>query len=103
MAFKGVFKLSELGVGKMKKVDVGGKALVVVNYDGEYYALDDTCSHAECSLSEGWLEGKKLVCPCHGSQFDFGSGEPMTLPAIMPIKVYRTRIVGKSVEVDTDL
>jgi len=60
---------------------VGGFKLAVYNVKGEYFASADTCTHADESLAEGWLEGTDIECPRHGAQFCLKTGEAKTLPA----------------------
>ena len=62
-----VGKTSDIPSGKMIMVSTDGKDILVTNVDGNYYAMDDTCSHAGASLSEGSLNGSTLVCPWHGA------------------------------------
>ncbi len=76
--------------GQVRRFDVGGRAVAVVRIGDDYYALGDTCSHADYSLSEGYLwagEGK-LECPRHGSRFSLETGEPDSLPATRPVPTY---------------
>ena len=49
--------------------------------DGTVWALDDTCTHEEASLAEGWVEGGYVECPLHSSKFCLKSGEVQGLPA----------------------
>ena len=68
--------------------------------DGAWYALEAWCTHAECPLTDGWVEGVAIRCPCHGSLFDLVSGAPLEGPADEPVRGYRTRVVGDRVEVE---
>ncbi len=70
--------------------------------DGDYYAIDDLCTHGEVSLSEGEVDGCHVECWAHGSRFDVRTGEPDELPAMIPVKTYPTRIDGERVLVDVD-
>lgn len=56
--------------------------------DGTYYALDDTCSHEEASLADGWVEGGAIECPLHASTFDLATGRPQCLPATRPVRTH---------------
>ncbi len=67
--------------------------------DGSFAAFDDTCTHEECSLSGGDLEGDRVVCFCHGSEFDVRTGAVLQGPADEPVRVYETRIAGGELEV----
>lgn len=53
--------------------------------DGAFYAIDDTCTHEDASLAEGWLEGTKVECPLHSAEFCLRSGEALCLPATKPV------------------
>ncbi|MCE0447160.1 bifunctional 3-phenylpropionate/cinnamic acid dioxygenase ferredoxin subunit [Streptomyces tricolor] len=60
--------------------------------DGELYAIDDTCTHQDASLSEGWLEGCLVECPLHAASFDLRTGEPTCLPARRPVRTHRVTV-----------
>jgi 3-phenylpropionate/trans-cinnamate dioxygenase ferredoxin subunit len=95
---------SELEPGHGKCVVLQGRKIALFNLDGRFYALDDTCSHAEASLATGELrvEGCRCTveCPEHGSQFDLQTGQALTLPATMPVKRYAVRENGEDLEVE---
>jgi len=95
------FPLEELASGSSRKVDVDGVAVCVVRIDDDVYAIGDTCSHAEVSLSGGevWAEECEIECPQHGSTFDLRTGEPGTLPATQPVPVYDVTVVDGIVTV----
>lgn len=65
--------------------------------DGTYYALDDTCSHEEASLSEGWVENGEVECPLHATRFCLADGVPQCLPATKPVRTHRLEIRGEDV------
>ena len=78
--------------------EVDGRLIAVVrDANGHVHAVDDTCSHANVSLSEGEVDGCTLECWLHGSRFDLVTGDPTGPPAIIPIAVYPVEIVGDSV------
>ena len=70
-----VGKTSDIPSGKMVMVSADGKDILVTNVDGNYYAMDDTCTHAGASLSEGSLDGSTVTCPWHGSTWDCKTGK----------------------------
>jgi len=74
-------KTSDISVGKMQKVTADGKEILVINMDGNYYAIDDTCSHAGASLAEGKLEGDVVTCDWHGAKWDCKTGKLVAFPA----------------------
>ena len=70
-----VGKTSDIPSGKMIMVSTDGKDILVTNVDGNYYVMDDTCTHAGASLSEGSLDGSTVTCPWHGSTWDCKTGK----------------------------
>lgn len=92
--------VSDIPLGSMKTVLVGGKKIAVANVDGEFFAIGDTCSHEQCSLgSEGFLDSNVVTCGCHGAQFDVTSGKVMSLPALTDVASYPVKIEGRDVMV----
>jgi 3-phenylpropionate/trans-cinnamate dioxygenase ferredoxin subunit len=96
--------LEEFPVNGVRKVTVGSVDIAVVRIADDVYALADTCSHAQVSLSEGevWCDELELECPKHGSAFSLTTGEPSTLPATQPVAVYTARVVDGRVVVDVE-
>ena len=92
-------RVDELEPGTAKRVDVGGLRIAVVRIGDDWYAVADTCSHADESLSEGdvWTDEREIECPKHGSTFSLLTGEPQTLPATRPVPVYEVRVEGDDV------
>ncbi|MFC4563955.1 bifunctional 3-phenylpropionate/cinnamic acid dioxygenase ferredoxin subunit [Nocardiopsis mangrovi] len=62
--------------------------IAVFNVDGEIYAVDDTCTHQNASLSDGWLEGCFIECPLHEAAFDLRTGMPTCPPAKRPVRTH---------------
>ncbi len=75
--------------------------VAVFNADGELLAVDDTCTHQDASLSEGWLEGCLIECPLHAASFDLRTGQPTGPPAKRPVSTYPTLVLDGVVHVDT--
>jgi nitrite reductase/ring-hydroxylating ferredoxin subunit len=75
-----VAKAEEIGLGKMKSVDVNGVAVLIANVDGKFYAMDDRCGHMNAMLSMGALNGKIVVCPFHFAEFDVTTGQKIKGP-----------------------
>ncbi len=74
-------KVSHIPPGKMIKISVNGKEVLVANIDGEFCAMDDTCTHSGSSLSEGSLEGCVVTCGWHKAEFDCKTGKLVKFPA----------------------
>jgi len=97
-----VARTAEVPPGTMKRVDVVGHVVAVVNLGGEFYAIDDTCSHEEASLSEGGLSGEVVVCPRHGARFNVKTGRVLSLPAVRSVAVYPVRVEGDEIWVSSE-
>ena len=81
--------------GSVKTIHAFGKPIAIANVDGQYFAVDDLCTHKECSLgSEGFLDGNVITCGCHGAQFDAANGKVIALPATQDLRTYEVKIVA---------
>jgi 3-phenylpropionate/trans-cinnamate dioxygenase ferredoxin subunit len=89
-----VCPVDELPAGSMKLVSVGSLMLGVFHIDGDYYAIEDRCSHDDGPLVEGDWEPEEavVICPRHGSRFDIRSGRALTLPAYLPVQTFPVRV-----------
>jgi nitrite reductase/ring-hydroxylating ferredoxin subunit len=98
-----VAKFSELESGTAHKVMVDGVPVAVVRIEDEVFAIADTCSHADISLSLGmvWCETKQIECIKHGSAFNLITGQPDTFPATQPVAVYSAKVVNDEVIVES--
>ena len=85
-----VGRVEQVPPGHAARVEVGDVALAIFNVDGEFFCIDDTCTHAEASLSDGDLDTARCLieCPLHGSAFDLETGSPLSLPAYLPVATY---------------
>ncbi len=93
-------QLSQLIEGKPVKVEKDGKSICVARVGDEVFAVDDTCSHSDASLSEGDVTDFKIECWLHGAEFDLRTGEALTPPAVAPLKTYEVHVDGDSVTVE---
>ena len=100
-----VCKFDDLAPNSSTAFVVDGKRVALVRIGDDVYAVGDTCSHADLSLSEGevWADEKAIECWRHGSRFDLLTGEPITLPATVPIPVFVASVVDGNVVVDVEL
>jgi 3-phenylpropionate/trans-cinnamate dioxygenase ferredoxin component len=87
MGFSEVGKIDEVTEGTMKAYTVQDKNILVVNYNGNYYAIGGKCTHMGGDLSKGKLDGKIVTCPRHGSKFDITTGEALSGPKIGFLKL----------------
>jgi 3-phenylpropionate/trans-cinnamate dioxygenase ferredoxin component len=98
--FLAVAKRGDIPPGSVRVVTVGGQRVALCHAaDGQFYAVEDRCSHDNAPLGQGPLEGDEIECPRHGARFDVRSGEVTCLPAVKAIKTYRVRVQGDDVEV----
>mgnify|MGYP001610978574 CR=1 FL=1 len=93
-AFVEAAKVDELPPGRMKRVQIGGRRILLANVGGRYCAADDTCTHEEASLSTGVLRGELVKCPLHGSRFNVCSGKALEEPAEEDLRTYPLRLEG---------
>ena len=91
---------ASLAAGKPVKIEKDGRTICVARVGDQVFAIDDTCSHSEESLSEGDITDFKIECWLHGAEFDLRTGEALTPPAVAPIKVYPVIVDGDSVTVE---
>ena len=83
-----VCPLSALPRGEAVRVDSEPPIAVFHTEDGEVLAIDDTCTHQDASLSQGWLEGCLVECPLHAASFDLRTGRPTGPPAKRPVRTH---------------
>jgi 3-phenylpropionate/trans-cinnamate dioxygenase ferredoxin subunit len=96
--------LDELAPGTARRFEVGGHRIAVVRLDDDVYAIGDTCTHANISLSEGDIhaDDKTIECWKHGSEFSLETGEALTLPATKAEPVFDVRVDGGDIVVVVD-
>lgn len=88
-----VASVSDVPDGMMKKVTVNGTIIAIANVGGTFFALDDTCTHEQCSFADmGILDGKEILCGCHGARFDVASGKVLGPPATVDTHTYAVTV-----------
>ena len=97
--FVTVAKIIEIPVSNLKPVQVNGKNLLICHTESGFYAIDDTCTHDDGPLADGWLEGNAIECPRHGARFDVTTGRVLCLPAAVGINSYPVKVEGDQVKV----
>lgn len=99
--FTTVAHTADIPDGTAKAFTVNGEFIAVAQCDGEFYAINNICSHAYAELAEGDVDTDEctIECPLHGSQFSLQSGRPRTLPAVVPVKTYAVQVVGDEIQV----
>lgn len=94
-------RADEIAPGTARRFDFGRSRICVVRIDDDFYAIGDRCTHADFSLAEGeiWPDEREIECWKHGSTFSLVDGQPQSLPATQPIRVYEVQVEGDDVVV----
>ncbi len=91
--------IEDLPPGSRSVVDVDGVAVAVFNLDGEYFAIEDTCTHDGGELASGEVDGEEIVCPRHGARFNIKTGAVTAPPAYSAVATFPVRVQAGWVEV----
>ncbi len=97
-----VAEKKDIPAGSAKAVEVNGKQIALFNVDDQYYAIDDTCTHAGGSLSEGDVAGTTVTCPFHGAEFNITNGEVLGEPAEEGVKSYKVHLEGEEIKIEDE-
>jgi nitrite reductase/ring-hydroxylating ferredoxin subunit len=101
MAFVKVCGVGDLRPGEALRFEASCP-VALFRVGEQFYATDDTCTHAEASLSDGYIDGDTVECPFHSARFCIRTGEALSLPASEPLKTYSVKVEDGSVFVDVD-
>lgn len=83
---------AELAEGSQTEVGIGGVSVVVVRFEGAFYALRNNCTHKDYPLLGGEVSAGRITCEKHGAKFELSTGKPRTLPAVKPVRIYQTQV-----------
>ncbi len=92
----------ELAPGDYRVVDIDDALIAVFNLDGEFYAIEDVCTHDYETLTGGCIEGDEIICPRHGARFNIKTGKALTPPAYEPVATLPVRVEDGMVQVKDD-
>lgn len=92
----------EIAENSCKVIDVDDDPVAVYNLGGQFYAVDDLCTHDGGDLASGWVDGVCAVCPRHGARFDIRTGQVTAPPAYEDIHAYPVRVQDGRVQVCDD-
>lgn len=87
-----VADVGELPEGEKLLVDIDGEMLLLFRIAGEYFCIDDVCTHDGGTLSDGEYQSHEIKCPRHGARFDVRTGQPLCMPATQPTAKHAVRI-----------
>ena len=99
--FVKVARAEDIASGEKRIVEVDGTLVVVINLDGQFYAMEDVCTHDGGPVGEGQLEDAQIICPRHGAHFDVRTGDALTLPAFEPVPTFEVKVEGDDVWVES--
>lgn len=89
--------------GQVRVVEAGERSVALCrNESGEFYAVEDVCTHDDGPLGEGELDGFAIECPRHGARFDIRTGEVLQMPAVVPIRTYPVKVENGKIFVQTE-
>lgn len=95
--FVRIAKTSDIAPGTARYYEVKGKSIAICNVDGEFYAIDNVCTHDGGPLGQGELLGYEIECPRHGARFDVRTGAVTVLPAVLPVNTYEVKVEGDDI------
>ena len=95
-----VAKTSDVPPERVALVPIGDHEIALCNVGGEFYAIDNLCTHDQGPLEQGELEGNEIECPRHGARFDVRTGKALTLPAVFPVKTYPLKVEGNDILIE---
>ena len=95
-----VGKENAIAPGEWQVVDHEGRLIIVANYEGTLYAMEDICTHDGGTLSDGEMEGDEFICPRHGARFCIRTGEATAPPAYEDVDAFPVRIREGVIEID---
>jgi 3-phenylpropionate/trans-cinnamate dioxygenase ferredoxin subunit len=101
-SWQSVAKTSEVPPERVALFQVGDHEVAVCNVNGQFYAIDNLCTHDGGSLDQGELEGDQIECPRHGARFDVTTGAATQLPAFEAVATHEVRVQGDSIEVGVE-
>ncbi len=95
--FVTVAKVGDLNPGELMYVEVDDEPVCLINFNGEFHALNDLCTHEEASLSDGEIVGDEIECPLHGGAFAIRTGLPVAFPVVVPAQRYAVKVDGDTI------
>tara|TARA_B100001063_G_C16501169_1_gene422120 strand:- start:296 stop:610 length:315 start_codon:yes stop_codon:yes gene_type:complete len=98
-SWQDICSLDDLRPDNRIVIPISGISLLLVNVNGELFAVENLCPHDGGELKEGSIEGTEVICPRHGARFCLRTGEVLAPPATEDIDSFPTRIKGTRIEV----
>ena len=102
MVWVDAFPASEIGRGEWQVLELDDIDIAIFNIDGEYFAIQDTCTHDGGCLTGGQVDGSVITCPRHGAQFDIKTGKALTPPAYEDLQTFTVQLNNNLVQIKYD-
>ena len=99
MTWIAVAPAASVAAGDYAQIEIDGALVAVFNVGGEFYAIEDVCTHDGGELAGGAVDGDVVICPRHGARFCLRTGAALTPPAYEPVRTFETRVNDGIVEV----
>jgi 3-phenylpropionate/trans-cinnamate dioxygenase ferredoxin subunit len=97
--FQKLCGVDEPGENQIIEVEIKGKNILVTRINGEFYAVENRCTHENLALTGGQIYGGQIQCPHHGARFDIKTGKATQFPAVMDLKTYEVKIDNNNIMV----
>ena len=94
-----IAKTSDVPEGQVKVVECQGKRLALSHVGKEFFVMEDICTHDQGPLGEGELVGEEVECPRHGARFNVKTGQPVTLPAVLPVQTFPVKVTDDTIAI----
>ncbi len=94
-----VARVEDIPPERVRVFSIGDHDVAVCNVNGDFYAIDDVCTHDGGALDQGELEEDQIECPRHGARFDVRTGAAVQLPAFEPVETHEVRVDGDTLQV----
>ena len=102
MSDERVAAASDVPLNEVRVVECAGRSLALSNVHGEYYAIDNVCTHDGGPLGEGRIRNGRILCPRHGAAFDAKTGRVISLPAVKSVQAYPVTREGDDLFIDCE-
>lgn len=97
--FEFVCAETDVDEGHIKLVEVDQQLVILFKHAGQFFCIDDVCTHDGGTLSDGEIDGCQIACPRHGAKFDLRSGKALTMPATQDTLVHEVKVENSKVAV----
>ena len=94
-------KIADIQNGDRKIVEINGVSVAIFNVGGNFYCIEDVCTHDSGPVAEGYLNGFQIECPRHGALFDIRDGRVLSMPAVVPVPSYKVKLVEGDIFVES--